>query len=169
MRHKIEALPNYEELTNSGDGVALLKWIKNLMYSFQSLKSLSHSLHELKRRFYFCTQGRHTPVSAYMEKFQNCIDVIEHSGGSVGNDPGKVFQLAKERDIDVELLSETSLTKLRKSAQEQNLAAGFVLNSDRRRFGVLIAGMEKDFLKRQQLLPKDAGGSFQSPIKLEGG
>jgi hypothetical protein len=51
-----------------------------------------------------------------MEKFQNSIDLIEHSGGSVGHDPGKLLQLADKRNIDVELLSESNLTKLTKSA-----------------------------------------------------
>jgi hypothetical protein len=52
-----------------------------------------------------------------MEKFQNSIDAIEHSGGSVGKDPGEVLQLADKRNIEVKLLSEANLAKLKKSAQ----------------------------------------------------
>jgi hypothetical protein len=101
MRQKVKALPFYEQLTTDGDGLALLKAIKNLVYNFQALlkaiknlvynfqsqKYLPQALHESKRCFYFCVQGRHTTTSTYIEQFQNIVDVIEHSGGSIGKDP----------------------------------------------------------------------------------
>jgi hypothetical protein len=64
---------------HDGDGLALLKAIKNLVYNFQSQKYLSYALDESVRRVYLCAQGRHTTTSAYMEKFQNIVDVIKHS------------------------------------------------------------------------------------------
>jgi hypothetical protein len=38
MRQKVEALTIYEALTTNGDGLALLKAIKDLVYNFQSQK-----------------------------------------------------------------------------------------------------------------------------------
>ncbi len=40
MRHKLEALPIQEELTNDGDGVVFLNSITNLIDNFQSQKYL---------------------------------------------------------------------------------------------------------------------------------
>jgi hypothetical protein len=81
MGQKVEALTIYETLTTSGgDGLALLKAIKDMVYNFQSRKYLPHALHKSKQRFYHCVQGRHTTTSTYMEQFQNIVGVIEHSG-----------------------------------------------------------------------------------------
>jgi hypothetical protein len=57
-----------------------------------------------------------------MEKFQNIVDVIKHSGGSIVNHPGVLSQLAKTKRVDIDLLSDENLRKLKKEAQEQNLA-----------------------------------------------
>jgi uncharacterized radical SAM superfamily protein len=64
MRQKIEALDIYEMISTDADGLEVLKAIKYLVYNFQSQKYLPHTLHESKRRFYFCTQGRLTTTSA---------------------------------------------------------------------------------------------------------
>jgi hypothetical protein len=136
MRQKIKALPTYEHVITDGDGLALLKAIKNLIYSFQSQKGLSHALHESKRQFYFCAQqGRHTTTttSTCMEKFQNIVDIIKLSDGLIANNSGVLSQLADEKRINMDLLSDENLLKLKKEAQEQNLAVAFLLSSNRRR------------------------------------
>jgi hypothetical protein len=46
------------------------------------------------------------------------MDVIEHSGGSIGNNPGVLSQLANEKRIYIDLLSNENLLKLKKEAQE---------------------------------------------------
>jgi hypothetical protein len=135
MRQKVEALSNYDTLTKNKDGLGLLKAIKDLVYNFQSQKYLPHALHESKRRFYFCVQGRHTTTSAYLEQFQNVVDVIGHSGGSIGDDPGILEALATKRSLDTSVLSATELAALQKDAQGQYLATAFILSSDRGRYG----------------------------------
>ena len=160
MRQKLEALPTYEQLTTDGDGLALLKAIKNLVYNFQSQKYLSYALDESVRRFYLCTQGRHTTTSAYMEKFQNIVDVIEHSGGSIANHPGVLTQLAETKRVDIDLLSDENLLKLKKEAQEQNLAVAFLLRADRVRYGRLLEDLENDFLQGQDRYPKTLTAAF---------
>ena len=51
MRQKIEALHNFETLSTAGDGLGLLRAIKDMSFNFQSQKYLPHSLHEAKRHF----------------------------------------------------------------------------------------------------------------------
>lgn len=65
-----------------------------------------------------------------MKQFQNTIDVIEHSGGSIRHDPGVVHKLADDRGIVTAALDDEGQAKLKKDAQAQNLAAAFMLNSD---------------------------------------
>ena len=160
MRQKIEALPIYSTLTTKGDGLALLKAIKNLVYNFQSQKYLSQALHESTRRFYFCAQGRHTTTSEYMEKFQNMVDVIEHSGGSVGHQPGILEEVADGKKIDLKTASNDDIAELKKTAQEQYLATAFLLSSDRGRYGRLLEDLENDFLQVQDHWPKTLTAAF---------
>ena len=87
MRQRIEALDTFVGMAAEGDGLALIKAIKNVVFNFQSQKYLPHSLHESKRRFYLSQQGKHSTTQAYLEQFQNAVDVIGHSGGSIGHNP----------------------------------------------------------------------------------
>jgi hypothetical protein len=160
MRQRIEALDTYETISINADGLGLLKAIKDLVYNFQSQKYLPHALHESKRRFYFCTQGRTTTISAYLEQFQNVVDVIEHSGGSVGNDPGILAALAAEKKQAIAEMSTADKESLRKEAQEQYLAVAFLLSSDRGRYGRLIEGLENDFIQGQDRYPKNVAAAF---------
>jgi hypothetical protein len=160
MRHKIEALDVYETISTDADGLGLLKAMKDLVYNFQSQKYLPHALHESKRRFYFCAQGRLATTSAYMEQFQNVIDVIEHSGGSIGDDPGILQGLAAEKEKDLKGMSPNELSELKKEAQEQYLAVAFLLSADRGRYGRFIEGLENDFLQGQDRYPKTITAAF---------
>jgi hypothetical protein len=160
MRQKAEALTIYETLTTGGDGLALLKAIKDLVYTFQSQKYLPHALHELKRRFYFCVQGRYMMTSTYMEQFQNIIEVIEHSGGSIGNDPGILEALADAQNEVIENLSTDKLINLKKEAKEQYLAVAFLLSADHGRYGRLIEDLKNDFLQGQDHYPKTVTATF---------
>jgi hypothetical protein len=147
MQQKIEALSVYKTLTTNGDGLTVLKAIKGLMYNFQSQKYLPHALHESKRRFYLCSQGQHTTASTYLEQYQNIVDVIEHTRGLIGNDPGILEALAtKKGTADLAAIAVTDLALLQKEAHEQYLAAAFLLGADRTRFRRLIEGLKNDYL-----------------------
>jgi len=100
MRQKIEALHDFEEMSTNGDGLALLKAIKNTAFNFQSQKYLPHSLYESTRRFYMTVQGKYMTTQAYLEQIQNMIDVIGHTGGMVGHQPGIERAIMRERGID---------------------------------------------------------------------
>jgi hypothetical protein len=73
--------------------------------------------------------------SMYLEQFQSIVYIIEHSGGSMGDDPGILESLADSRGMDVGVFSATNLAKLQKEAQEQYLAAAFLLSADHGRYG----------------------------------
>jgi hypothetical protein len=56
-----------------------------------------------------------------MEQFQNIIDVIEHSGGSIGNDPGILQALVDERNETLADMTVGAVRNLKKEVQEQYL------------------------------------------------
>ena len=84
MRQKVEGMDTYSSIMNDHDGLRLLTCIKEIVYQFQSSKYTMHAVHEATRRLYTYTQGKYTTTAAYLEQYQNIVDVIEHVGGSIG-------------------------------------------------------------------------------------
>ena len=150
MRQKIEAIETYSTVSAEGDSIGLLKIIKAIAYNFQSQKYLPHALHEAKKTFHLLYQPRHMTVPAYLEVFQNTVDVIGHIGGIIGIEPGmkKAYNIKLDRDEDTELTPEEELV-----VQDQYLATAFILSSDRTRYGKLIENLENDYLQSRDHYP----------------
>jgi hypothetical protein len=70
-------------VATNGDVLGLLQNIKDATFNFQNQKYKPHALHEAKRRFYLSTQDKNATCQAYLERFKNHIEVIEHCGGTV--------------------------------------------------------------------------------------
>ena len=96
MRQKVEASEGFLEVSRNGDVIELLTMIKDVAYNFQTQKYLPQALHEAKKRFFNCYQPRHQTTQAYLETFQNHLDVIKHIGGLIGTDPIILIKIAKE-------------------------------------------------------------------------
>ena len=83
-------------MSENKDGLELLRAIKDITYNFQIQKKLSQALHESKRRYYTLSQGQHVTTQVYLEQYQNVLDVLTHSGGNVGLEPGLMQEYADE-------------------------------------------------------------------------
>jgi hypothetical protein len=89
MRQKVEANDSFAHISaNRRRASDLLTALKGVAYQFQGQKNLSHALHESMKRYYSCTQGKFVTTQAYLEHFQNVIDVVVHSGGEIAGHPG---------------------------------------------------------------------------------
>jgi len=140
MWQKVEALPDFNGMSSEGDSLSLLKAIKIMAFNFQSQKNLSHSMYESMKRFYSMTQGKYMTTQVYLEQFQSMVDVIDHTGGTVGHQPGLEKLIMTElniipgtatqnRDIFMriqhtkEILDILSIKKLSKYIHEKSLPA----------------------------------------------
>jgi hypothetical protein len=88
LHAKLEVLPTYEHMSTNAVGLELLQSIKDIVYNFQDQHYLPHSIYEGKCHLYAFQQGKYMNTQAYLELFQNMIDVIEHCSGSIGLEPG---------------------------------------------------------------------------------
>ena len=93
---KVEAAPEFKEYHRTFDSLGLLRVIRDVTYHFQSMKALGQSLHEAERRFFLLSQARHVSCQAYLEQFQNVVDVVTHCGGVVGYSPAMQDVVAAE-------------------------------------------------------------------------
>ena len=105
-------MDTFGQMSTASDGLMLIRAITDITYNFQSQKYLPHSLHKSKQRFYMLVQVRTTTTQAYLKQFQNMIDVIQHSGGSIHKDSGVEKMILGKKNKDN--LSETELIWLQR-------------------------------------------------------
>ena len=93
----------------------------------------------------------------YLETFQNLVDVIEHTGGIIGLEPGimKAFNLKYGRAAN------KVLTAAEKAVTKDNyLATAFILGADRNRYGKLVEYLENAFLQGRNDYPETLAGAY---------
>jgi hypothetical protein len=161
MRARIEALDEYDSMSNKGNSIALLKAIKALVYNFQSQKYRPLAIHDGMKRFYMIHQEKTSTCQAYLEKFQNCVDVLEHCSGTVGHIPGLVDTYLQDGNaVDSDNPTKGEIADAIQATQEQYLAVAFPLGSNRNRFGKLIENLENDHTQGQDCYPKTLTAAY---------
>jgi hypothetical protein len=153
IRARIEALDEHEDISNQGDSIKLLKAIKSLVFNFESQKYRPLAIHDGMRQFYNIYQDKHATCQSYLEKFQNCVDVLDHclwwihwvyTRTGERNSRRKQFLMAtKEQMADA-----------MKASQDKYLAVAFLLGSDQNRYRKLIKNLENDYTQGQNCCPK---------------
>jgi Zinc knuckle len=159
MRQRVEATESYIEISENGDAIELLKIIKNICFSFQTQKYPILALHEAKKRFYNCTQFRNQSIQAYLEMFQNNLDVIKYIGGSIGIDP----ILYKEEE------GESRSSESNNDAYQCYIATAFMIGADRNRFGTLLDKLQNDHLQGYDCYPKTLTSAFHLLVNWKPG
>ena len=100
-------------------------------------------------------------TQAYLEQFQNMIDVIGHTGGMVGHQPGIERDIMRrERSIDPTNATTMQQMEIEKEAQKGYLAVAFMLGSDKARFGHLPENLENDYLQGQNNYPTSITAAY---------
>ena len=135
------------------DGISLLKAIKSIVYNFQDQKYLAHSIHDAKHQFCLLSQGKQT-TQAYLEQFQNVVDMIEHCGGSIGFEPGLHEEILSKKGIPRQVATTKQKDQVAKEARERYLGTAFLCGSDRAQYGGLLEKIKNDFVQGQDNYPK---------------
>ena len=86
--------------------------------------------------------------------------MIKHSGGLVGVAPGVEKDVAARENIDINTLTPAQLKVFRARAQEEYLSTIFVLQADKRRFGVYVEKLENDYLQGQDRYPRTLDDAY---------
>jgi hypothetical protein len=160
MQARVEALGDYDTMSKLGDLLALLKAIKPQAYNFQSQKNKANALHDAKRRLLMMCQDRHTTCPVYLDRFQNCVDVLEHCGGAIGPDPALVEQILK-RDGNMTATAATDeLAAAKEGAIEEYPTMVFLLGADRNRYGKLVEDLENAFTQGNDNYPRSVTGAY---------
>ena len=65
------------------DGIALLRIIKTLMYTFKEWHKLANALCNIKEMFYSFHQGKNTSLQCYYELFLGQVEVCKEVGVTI--------------------------------------------------------------------------------------
>jgi len=139
MKAKLSSLDDFETKSHKSDCVWILKEIKGITYCFEGQRYTYLSLDNARTSYYAYTQGAEDSISSYLEHFRSLVEVLEHYGGAIGEDPGLL-------DATAAVSSNTdNATKRLKIARDRTLALAFMKQANRCRFGTLWADLENQF------------------------
>jgi hypothetical protein len=153
MREKLESKASHLALVERSDGVELLKNIRSVMCNFQSQKSRPLAIHDAKRRFCTMSQDRHATCQTYLDRFNNCVEVIEHSRALIGIEPGLVDAT----------MATASPPMTRETATELEMAAAEAYTRDKYlACAFLIEDLENDYTMANDKYPKSMTTLWQT-------
>jgi hypothetical protein len=154
MWARVEPVAKKKDMSDELDALALLKTFKSIAYNFQSQKYKWNALNDSKRRLYVLVKGRFVTCQVPLGRFQNCIDVFQHCGGSFGNEPAIVNEVLIAGGIDLDAVMQEEIAAAITVAQEQCIASLFLQGADRGRYGKLIEDLENAFTQGRDDYPK---------------
>ena len=160
MRQKLEAHETFTGVSNTGDGLGLLKLVTSVAFQFQSQKYLPHALHEALKRYYNCSQGKFATAQAYLQHFQNVLAVVTESGGLIAGHPGVENMIIAEGNIERGDLTEGQLKEVQEQTTARSTAMAFLLGCDRARYSRLIDDLENDYLQGRYHYPKTVAEAY---------
>jgi hypothetical protein len=99
---------------------------------------------------------------AYLDKFQNCVEVIEHCGGNIGTDVGLVNETLSTASppITRSMATPGEIQAAEEYTREKFLACAFILGWDRIRYGKLVEDLENEYTQRVDKFPKTVVDSY---------
>jgi hypothetical protein len=118
------------------------------------------AIHDGMWRFYMIYQDKQATCQAYLEKFQNCVDVLDHCGGLIGHIPGLVNSMLEESNIDPNTATKEQIDVALEATQDEYLAVAFLLGSDRNRYGKLNGNLENGYMQGQDRYPKTLTSAY---------
>ena len=154
MQAKVKSATNYEDMHDDNDSLLLLAEIKGISYKFESQKNIYVALDMAKSTFYSSRQTQNETNASYMTRFKDSIAVIEHYGGSIGDDEALVEEETKR------LLARTKtkpdqaqLDACTARAKNKAHAIAFLRRADLTRYSALLTDLENQYTRGTDQYP----------------
>ncbi len=117
-------------------------------------------------------QGCGVPTDAFLQRFQNTVDVITQYGGSIGSDPGSVDGGLNMRKLVREAGKANSFTPERleqatESATQKFLAVMFLMSIDRQHYDRLLEELENDFSRGHNDYPTTVTQAYNMVVEYK--
>jgi hypothetical protein len=119
LETKMKSHPDFPKAEQ--DGIALLKIVKVLTYTFEDRKNIVDASLDVKEQFYTFYQGKNMPLQRYFELFENQVEVCEEVGVDLV-DRCVLKKVAEDNDRTLE----TATADDRSKAKDYTLAMRFI-------------------------------------------
>jgi hypothetical protein len=120
------------------DGLELLKLIRSIVYNYQDELDDYDAVDAAMHRYHNLKQGPYESVSQFLQRFNNTIEVVEHTGGVIGVFPMLEKKIYAARNIVMAGANAATKQQIQDEVKEKYLARSFFMKADKRRYGVLI-------------------------------
>ena len=161
LKAKIKTLAGYQENADKCDCVWLFGKIGSVMQKFEETRNGPTSMMIVFNNLMSCRQGPEQKVSDYVDRLRTIADKMEHHGGNIGSLYNALTPptLPVNNDSVIPLADmheyQATMTWHTQTAKDLSLAALCIMNSDKVRFGTLIAHLANQFLSGQNEYPSD--------------
>ena len=114
MQAKIKTTNEYDIMAKKYNSLQLLIAIKGISYKFESQGNIHITMLEAKINIYTYQQGHDESNTAYLNKFENMIQIAEHYGGSIGEEEALVNDSLKNINKTINTATEVELEAAKK-------------------------------------------------------
>ena len=156
---KIEAVPGFEDESHEADSLKLLVLLKKESYNFQSQKNPVQAKHKAKWRFCHLMQEKHSSHKAFHDHFNNCMDVIEHCGGTIVDCEDVEGELSA-LSLTFQTATIEQIIQAKQSAKDKLLGVAYLMCVYLSRFGKLLEDIENAYLVGVDQIPKSVNNEY---------
>ena len=151
MQARLKSSKDFESMNDDSDSLALLLEIKGISYRFEAQSNLYLALTHAKAAIYAYQQGPNETNASFMSKFKNYIEVIEHYGGTIGDDVALINEELKNLQSSGD--TDTDLEMAKQMARNKAHAIFFMTKADKGRYGQLVIDLENQYTRGTDQYP----------------
>jgi Zinc knuckle len=163
MQAKVKSAVNYETMHDDSDSLMLLAEIKGIAYKFESQKNIYVALDMAKGAFYSSRQAQGETNAAYMTRFKDSIAVIEHYGGSIGDDEALIQEEIKKLGTSKPTAAQVAAC----TAREKAHAVAFLRRADATRYATLTTDLENQFPRGNDQYPTTVTDTYNMLVNYK--
>ena len=169
MVDRIKASHDWNTILQHRDLIALLSLIRRSLYSGATTRNPIHALRGAYNQYQNFRQGTRMSNFDYLHEFKALVTTIQQLSGELGVEASRVReQLDNDETVmDANNPSEAEQTRVRNTAQEAFLAVDFLVKSDMKRFGSLLAELENSYTQGVDGYPIMLASSFNMVVNYK--
>ena len=146
-------------MSDDADSLALLVLLKKESYNFQTQKNPVQAKHKAKWRFYHLMQEKNSCHKGFRDRFNNCVDVVEHCGGTLV-DYNDVENELTALSLTFRTATDEQITQAKQTAKDKLLGVSYLMCVDRTKFGKLLEDVENAYLTGVDQFPKSVNDAY---------
>jgi hypothetical protein len=138
--------------------IGFLRLIRGCMYGGATNKYLEHTILDAQTKLLTLCQSSRMSNAEYLRSFCGLVDALEYLGGEIGVEESRItsYLQAQQQDPD-----DSDMWAAAKAAvREQFLGAMFIVKSDSKRYGALIATLQNDFISGHNCYPQTINAAY---------